>query len=472
MTTESPQPKPDWLHTVTVRVGPSNNQREYLIHEEVLSKHSPFFRRKISQREYSEIHLPSIVPETFEQYVHWVYSHRITAIKKDAHNAFYLMICCNILGHYLQDTDFQDATIDALQVYSLLVGSKAVIETKYVYANTPKDAPLRRLVIDMLVYEDYSEWFVQQNGRCYTEEALHDGLAKALKLKAAAARGAREDAPYKQVSCHYHEHEDKPCYRQKTAFKFHSRIQICENGIPGSFLCEDEHEIDFTNFITVHVGGSSSHPETKQSTVHEAPIRKQSPFFEAALSRNWKEAGERVVRLPYQDVKAFQLYVNWIYTHRIVVPELKPNRSTPTFMLIFRAYVLSDMLQDADCKDAILHACVDFSKLTGSVPIACTKFVYENTGRDAPVRRLLVDYFVHGEYETKWLSSSSSLPVEALVDVTTLFRNMCDSNKAKIEGNKPAFLQDMCEYHEHGKDRLCYKTKHTQVLEKKRKAED
>jgi hypothetical protein len=198
---------------LTVRVGPAHNQKEFLVHEELICAHSAFFKRKMSLRETNDglVQIPTHKPDTFEYYMHWIYSHRLPVLGKDSSDGFYLIIRCNVLGDYLQDLDFRDATIDALQAHSLLVGLKPINETKFVYANTSKDAPMRRLLIDMLVYEDYSTWFAQNGKGCYTEEALSDGLSLALRLN--AEKVETEAAPYKLISCHYHEHGEEPCYK-------------------------------------------------------------------------------------------------------------------------------------------------------------------------------------------------------------------------------------------------------------------
>lgn len=51
--------------------------------------------------------------------------------------------------------------------------------------------------------------------------------------------------------------------------------------------------------------------------IHESVIRSESPFFEAVLSRDWKEAKEKLVSLPQAAPDAFRIYVDWMYSRRI-----------------------------------------------------------------------------------------------------------------------------------------------------------
>lgn len=65
-------------------------------------------------------------------------------------------------------------------------------------------------------------------------------------------------------------------------------------------------------------------------TVHEALIRKESPFFEAAMARDWKEASTRLVIMEEDTPDVFRLYINWIYTHRIYIEPLPTQVSGQT----------------------------------------------------------------------------------------------------------------------------------------------
>lgn len=57
----------------------------------------------------------------------------------------------------------------------------------------------------------------------------------------------------------------------------------------------------------------------KTYVVHEAIVRAESPFFEAALSKEWQESKERIVRLPKQYPEAFDVYIGWVYSGKIII---------------------------------------------------------------------------------------------------------------------------------------------------------
>lgn len=60
--------------------------------------------------------------------------------------------------------------------------------------------------------------------------------------------------------------------------------------------------------VTVIVG-----PAEKSYAVHEKLLRSASNYFEAALSRDWKEANEKTVKLDDVDPYFFEVFLAWLY---------------------------------------------------------------------------------------------------------------------------------------------------------------
>ncbi|KAK3933442.1 hypothetical protein QBC46DRAFT_402364 [Diplogelasinospora grovesii] len=64
-----------------------------------------------------------------------------------------------------------------------------------------------------------------------------------------------------------------------------------------------------------------------------------SPFFASALTGGFREAKDRVVRLPEVDAETFELFEKWLRDRRI--PELKER----DWKLLCKFFVLTDYLQ-------------------------------------------------------------------------------------------------------------------------------
>lgn len=231
---------------------------------------------------------------------------------------------------------------------------------------------------------------------------------------------------------------------------------------------------DWSKFITVQVGGSkpefpsqtfeSDYTNTKTFLVYETQFRAQSPFFESALGREWKESEERLVRLPYHDPEAFELYLRWVYSHRVILQSTKwdETEKAAACSLIARAYVLSDVLQDTDAKDALLDALVDYQEQADWTAYEEARYIYENTQSQSPIRRLLVAMVVtkdklrpvkpplYAQQSRKFNS------VEFLCDILqSLDGDHGGPNKSINTGDS----EDDCAYHEHGNN-TCYRTKY------------
>jgi len=131
--------------------------------------------------------------------------------------------------------------------------------------------------------------------------------------------------------------------------------------------------------------------EKKDFTVYTSFATESSEFFRAALSRDWKEARERRVQLQESTVADFQLYLQCLYTDRMVT--LRHYDSGISSMTLIRLYVLGDFLgDDRFCKN-VTDALVENSVLmnTGIVfSTAVVDFAWEKTASGSVLRRVLL----------------------------------------------------------------------------------
>lgn len=65
----------------------------------------------------------------------------------------------------------------------------------------------------------------------------------------------------------------------------------------------------------------------QEFVVHDDLIRAKAPFSEAAMSRDWKEAKEKLFKLPEETPEIFRIYIHWIYSGLIVCLSL-PSQSS------------------------------------------------------------------------------------------------------------------------------------------------
>jgi len=138
-------------------------------------------------------------------------------------------------------------------------------------------------------------------------------------------------------------------------------------------------------------------PHQKIFSVHQGLIAPRSEFFERAFNGNWKEAESRLVNLPEDDATIFSLYVQLLYTGKILTQD-----DDGEFNKLCQLYVLCEKLQDTDAKNEILQAML--ATIRGGMPswapgLLALKTIYRGTPDNSPARRLLLDIFVErGNY--------------------------------------------------------------------------
>lgn len=182
------------------------------------------------------------------------------------------------------------------------------------------------------------------------------------------------------------------------------------------------------------------------------------------MGREWKESEGRLVRFPYHDPEAFELYLRWVYSHRIILQSADQSNEdkAAACSLLARTYVLGDVVQDTDAKDALLDALVDYQDQTDWTPYEEARYLYENTGPRSPIRRWLVDAVV-GKYSLNRVDPPIYAQevrkfqcVEFLSDVLELLDG---HHRDPHSFTNTVDTSDACAYHEHGTD-PCYKIKY------------
>jgi hypothetical protein len=110
----------------------------------------------------------------------------------------------------------------------------------------------------------------------------------------------------------------------------------------------------------------------------------RSNFFKAACTGSFKEAEEKIVRLPEADVDVFESYVQWIYSGEIVVLEADElaNDKDGGFLRrkMIRLYGLADALMDIVLQNKITDNYIASCKFTNMGPsLDDIDWAYEHT---------------------------------------------------------------------------------------------
>lgn len=167
----------------------------------------------------------------------------------------------------------------------------------------------------------------------------------------------------------------------------------------------------------------------KEFDIHEAMLTSRSSFFKAALSGDWAEAKDRVVKLPQDEPAVFQSYTHFLYTDILCVEPKTPAGNDGEYgerITILKFYVLAEKLQDMKAKRAAIEAMIyylwDFRRNPTKFPgLECIRIVYDGTPANSPMRHLLLDFFA-SRADTITFEKDVACPREFLQElVITLF---------------------------------------------------
>jgi hypothetical protein len=202
---------------------------------------------------------------------------------------------------------------------------------------------------------------------------------------------------------------------------------------------------------------------------HADLVSQHSDFFQARPEEGWKEAEERIVRLPDlpdDTANSFDDFLCFLYTgkvYSVVIDEENEPGEDCEWLRLIDAWILGEVLLSVSFKDAVLDAIVHRLSAKSSSPVQLYISAYRYSSSSSPIRRLMVDIAVY-----RWEESSMSLPVdeEDRVGVFPFFQSVSlallrwklqSEVATKAEDMDPTRREGTCFYHEHG-DKPCYRT--------------
>jgi len=216
--------------------------------------------------------------------------------------------------------------------------------------------------------------------------------------------------------------------------------------------------------VTVRVGATG---QAVDFSVHKSVLCQSSPFFEAAVEKDWQEKKNNLIELPEDEPEVFEEYFAWLYSKSHVS---RSGKSTPIneinadFEHMRKLWMFGDKVLDHDFCDMVVDALISTAKLVGRWPIPSIFKIREVCGPNAPIRQFLVDMYLHLAHDT-WFEEKYNLNVDAYKEIVHAFALKKSTSPTKA--NAPWTL-DGCVYHWHKKEGgICYKDKDYWVGDKK-----
>ncbi|KAF2008222.1 hypothetical protein P154DRAFT_558485 [Amniculicola lignicola CBS 123094] len=136
--------------------------------------------------------------------------------------------------------------------------------------------------------------------------------------------------------------------------------------------------------------------------ISEKLLCARSAFFRKALSEDWKEGQDKLVKLEEEDPEIFALYE--YLSHHNKVPVLGSSKYRPeTFEVDYRAeelltaklYILCEFLGDVISKNLLVDAMMEGLNETFLFPWPKTiSMIYDGTSEHNLMRKLLQDFYI------------------------------------------------------------------------------
>ncbi|KAK5697052.1 hypothetical protein LTR17_024046 [Elasticomyces elasticus] len=222
--------KPKLGRMVTVCVGTGEEAREFHVHDEILKRHSDFFKAALAGDRWQEgverkVSLPEDKPEVFEGFQCFIYS-GLSFVEGEAHTRtskpgrtvdgeYAVIVEAWKLADKLQSCSYKDASTDSLALKMAAEIGVPLSMQAGLAEGTSMSAGLVRLLLDVAVrqwdVEDFAQLDLDQTPKAFVQKLLV-GLAEKKNRRDA-------DRLWMKGDCHYHDHgEEKPCY--KTMFTY------------------------------------------------------------------------------------------------------------------------------------------------------------------------------------------------------------------------------------------------------------
>ena len=227
------------------------------------------------------------------------------------------------------------------------------------------------------------------------------------------------------------------------------------------------HSFCFTEEVEVLVG-----PEKKRFTPHKEILCARSTFFKAACSERWNDS--KPIELPEDDPDTFDIYLYCVYKDTVDVGDLLTARPgegeyDPGVRMLSRfgcrlvaTYLLADKLGDVVTAnlvvDRIIRLRIEENMLPG---IQAALIVAQATHTASPLRRLLIDFYVHvaSRDATKLLCGREEVPRTFICEIMDEMKRLVlgDMKKPIEQVLDPHFQSiNKCRYHQHDeKHKIC-----------------
>lgn len=150
------------------------------------------------------------------------------------------------------------------------------------------------------------------------------------------------------------------------------------------------HSGMYDKIVEVQVGPEGRNPPFY---LHTGLLCHHSPYFRATIQGKFKEANAGVIRLAHDKYQVVNTFKAWLYTSNILEVSCQYTKWDQLCHFLLKCWLWADMRGATCFQNAIIDNIIDAFERYWQLPsLDDSVMIYENTTKDSPLRKLLVDF--------------------------------------------------------------------------------
>ncbi|KAL8797391.1 MAG: hypothetical protein Q9195_000546 [Heterodermia aff. obscurata] len=162
-------------------------------------------------------------------------------------------------------------------------------------------------------------------------------------------------------------------------------------------------------------------PEQTIFHIYKQLLSDASPYFKAAISGGYKESFEQKIELPEENPSMFERFQLWLYTGSIIELHEKDRLSSKVLVDL---YIFGETRIIPGLQNAVIDSTIDELIQYQLISVRSIDYLYANTSKRSPIRKLYVEMIVDNNIDLKDLkwgikgeAPGFTYPREFLADV-------------------------------------------------------
>ena len=202
--------------------------------------------------------------------------------------------------------------------------------------------------------------------------------------------------------------------------------------------------------------------DTKEFLVHKEFACHYSPTLNAAFNSTFIEGQTQTYRLEKISEGAVRLLVQWLYTQKLDIVQLRNSYGEPEgdditemndeetkdeYLCLAQLWVLADQFLIPKLQNLVLRIFDEIRIELKILPVNCFSYVYENTSKDSKIRLYFLHHYACYTHSDEYAEYADFFSKEMLLDLAIAHAKADEYPKERISRLKRAWnMEDWSQY--------------------------